>query len=264
MDDAFLLQSNMATLVFKTNTPTSDSPEENSSTEASPILPDIHDENREKIVIRPRCKEYVQKQRTLPTLSCFSATPQKEERPDAPEPQLYVVLGEAGVAGPSTAKVSPLPKSGASKQGSSKAKTKLGLATKKASSTATHFAFMSGEVAPTTVTEKKTPTKLRNAPPSAPRALRDPLFKPRVVVSSGRIEKPSRSPPRSPPRTVQPPDIPMDATAVVAAVARFYNCCSTLSGCSQCKLWRLFDKFCGTIAERREKIRQNQTSAMYS
>ncbi|KAJ7719455.1 hypothetical protein B0H16DRAFT_1606846, partial [Mycena metata] len=248
MDDAFLLQSNMATLVFEANSPTSDSPEETSPTEASPILPDIHDENREKIVIRPRCKEYVQKQRTFPTLSCFSATPQKGESPDAPEPQLYVVLGEAGVAGPSTAKVSPLPKSGASKEASSKSKTKLGLATK-VSSTTTHFAFMSGEVVPTTVAKKRTPTKPRNAPPSAPRALRDPLFKPRVVVSSGRIEKPSRSPPRSPPRTVQPPDLPMYATAVVAAVARFYNCCSTPSGCSQCKLWKLCAyRFCGTIA----------------
>ncbi|KAJ7045967.1 hypothetical protein C8F04DRAFT_1388504 [Mycena alexandri] len=269
MDDAFLLQSSMAraTLVFETNSPT----DEASPTEPSPILPDIHDENREKIVIRPRCKEYVQKQRTLPTLSCFSATPQKEEIPDEPKPQLYVVLGEAGVAGPSNAdaaKVSQLPKSGASKKASSSKanlKAKLGVA-KKAAPTTTHFPFMSGEVMPKNlaVAKKATLTKPHHALPSAPRALREPSFKPRAVVSSGRIEKPPRSPPRSPPRTVQPPYFPMDATAVVATVARLYHCCSTPSGCPRCKLWRLFDEFCGTIAERREKIRQNQTSAMYS
>ncbi|KAJ7693438.1 hypothetical protein B0H17DRAFT_1199943 [Mycena rosella] len=37
-------------------------------------LPDIHDANRKKIaiLIRPRCKEYVLKQRSIRTLSCFT------------------------------------------------------------------------------------------------------------------------------------------------------------------------------------------------
>ncbi|KAJ7879124.1 hypothetical protein B0H13DRAFT_2051604 [Mycena leptocephala] len=46
-----------------------------------PIGPDIHDVNRQKIVIRPRCKEYVQKQkqRSIRTLACFSATLQNSD-----------------------------------------------------------------------------------------------------------------------------------------------------------------------------------------
>ncbi|KAJ7217678.1 hypothetical protein GGX14DRAFT_437763, partial [Mycena pura] len=52
------------------NTLSADTSEEASSS-ASTLL-DIHDANRKKIVIRPQCKLYVQKQKALGTLSCFS------------------------------------------------------------------------------------------------------------------------------------------------------------------------------------------------
>ncbi|KAJ7739054.1 hypothetical protein DFH07DRAFT_840530 [Mycena maculata] len=54
---------------------------------------DIHDVNRKKIeiVIRPRCKEYAQKQRTIRTLACLNASKSKtvesqdvEDRPITP------------------------------------------------------------------------------------------------------------------------------------------------------------------------------------
>ncbi|KAJ7187752.1 hypothetical protein C8R46DRAFT_1052450 [Mycena filopes] len=232
MDDAFLLQSNMAMLGFETTAP-------------PPILPNILDVNREKIVIRPRCKEYVQKQRTVPTLSCFSATIHKEKIPaeEEPEPQLYVVLDDNAL---NAAKVpSALTKLGAAK--------KVAVATKK--------------VKPTklAVAKKVTPTKPRNSPPTEPRAFKsEAMFKPRVVAS-GRIEKASRSPPRSPPRTVQPLDVPTDAPAVVAAVApreyKLYSCgCSSPADCLRCTMWRLTDRFCAIVTERKERIRQREMS----
>ncbi|KAJ6498857.1 hypothetical protein C8R45DRAFT_980232 [Mycena sanguinolenta] len=50
------------------------------------VAPNLHDENREKIIIRPRCKAYVEKQKQKPlsirSLACFSA-PTKSNDDDA-------------------------------------------------------------------------------------------------------------------------------------------------------------------------------------
>ncbi|KAJ7141341.1 hypothetical protein C8R44DRAFT_244871 [Mycena epipterygia] len=143
---------------------------------------DIHDVNRKKIIIRPRLKEYVSKQRSLGTLACF--TP----------------------AIPKTA--APKPKS-------------------------------------------------RDTSASA----RPPPTKSRAMVASGRIEKS----PRSPPRKVHA-DFPMDAASVVALPHyELYSCgCSSPSQCRQCTLHRLADEFCAIVTARKERIRQNETSAMFS
>ncbi|KAJ6594375.1 hypothetical protein B0H19DRAFT_1095218 [Mycena capillaripes] len=199
---------------------------------ALPIGPDIHDAHREKIVIRPRCKEYVQKQkqRSIRTLACFTpALAKSNEKSPSLEPEVAV---KDVVVLPAKIKLKTTP-------------TRPGKAP---------------PAAPRAMA-KAAPVMPRMAPPMMPRA----LTKPRATVSSGRIEKP----PKSPPRKFQMPDLPMDAFSVVAVRYELYSCgCSTPSQCQQCTLRRLADKFCAIVSARKEKIRQNQiqsrTSAMYS
>jgi hypothetical protein len=179
----------------------------------------LSDTNREKIVIRPRCKEYVEKQKQKPfsirTLACFSTSLKfNEERHASPESHPDVEMKDATIP-PVT------PKAPASKISSPKAKA---------------------------LAKPKTPTQPRvmcmdtKAPPRPPAPLIPrALTKSRPTILSGRIEKP----PKSPPRPVQLPNLPIDASSVIAiAPYELYSCgCSAPSACQSCTLRRLVDKY---------------------
>ncbi|KAJ7347107.1 hypothetical protein DFH08DRAFT_870312 [Mycena albidolilacea] len=204
------------------------------------VGPNIHDANREKIVIRPRCKEYVEKQKQKPfsirTLACFSTSlKSNEERHASPESHPDVEMKDATIP-PVTSKAP------ASKISSPKAKV---------------------------LAKPKTPTQPRvmcmdtKAPPGPPAPLIPrALTKPRPIILSGRIEKP----PKSPSRPVQLPSLPIDASSVIAiAPYELYSCgCSAPSACQSCTLRRLVDKFCAIVTTRKEliRVRQNEKSVM--
>ncbi|KAF7357773.1 hypothetical protein MVEN_00823300 [Mycena venus] len=191
--------------------------------------------NREKIVIgfRPRCKEYVEKQKqkppTLRALACFSASVLKpNEEESAPESDVAMTDAGAVVAAkaPST-KALWLPEPRNSK--------------------------------------KRTPTKPRalsfvntKTPPIKPRAVAPLLpIKPRSTVSSGRIEKPARSSPRK----VQASDPPF---VVPIAPYELYSCgCSTPSDCQICTLRRLADKFCAIVTALLTKTTRGQCTLVF-
>ncbi|KAJ7497737.1 hypothetical protein FB451DRAFT_1212575 [Mycena latifolia] len=208
--------------------------EEIFSTTATTVGLDIHDANRKKIaiVIRPRCKEYVLKQRSIRTLSCFASPipKSKSDSPhhdpcDTPIPDAETTLQDAKSAPSMTQKYL---QSAAKKQLPSPAQKHL-----------------------PPLAKKPLPIRPR-APPTKPRAM---------VVASGRIEKP-----RSPPRKIQrdAPDLPMDAPSVVAAQYELYSCgCSNPSQCRQCTLRRLADKFCAIVTARKEKLLR-EACGMYS
>jgi len=214
------------------------------------IGPNILDENREKIVIQTRCKEYVEKQkqkpRSLRTLACFAAPLKSNEESASPNTQPDVTMADAVVApvdakAPSTRALwlpEPLPRPLPRKPKKLKAAPPT-------------------EPKAMSIDPKSPPTKPRAAPPLMPRTLRP-------TVSSGRIEKL----PRSPPRKVQLPDLPMDAPSVVAiAPYELYSCgCSMPSDCQICTLRRLADKFCAIVTARKEllRLRQNETTAICS
>ncbi|KAJ7680748.1 hypothetical protein DFH06DRAFT_428237 [Mycena polygramma] len=216
-----------------------------------PVGPDIHDMKREKIVIRPRCKVYAQKQkaRSIRTLACFMpavTTPNAEDA--TPEPEEVT----KGVVVRPVKKVSPLkPRPAPPTQPRAMSMSANAKAPPKE---------------PRSLTSSTTPNATAQMMPRA-------LTKSRATVASGRIEKPSRSPPRM----VQVADLPMNVLSVASEVQydfysevqyELYSCgCSTPSECQQCTLRRLADKFCAIVSARKDRmIRQNEnsTSAMYS
>ncbi|KAJ6489558.1 hypothetical protein C8R47DRAFT_1124731 [Mycena vitilis] len=215
-----------------------------------PAGPDIHDMKREKIVIRPRCKEYAQKQkaRSIRTLACFTPA---VATPNAEDASLELEEVTKGVVVRPVKKVCPLkPRPAPPTQPRAMSISTSGKAPPKE---------------PRSLTLSTTPNATA---PMVPRA----LAKPRATVASGRIEKPSRSPPR----VVQVVDLPMKGLSVASEAQcdyysevqyELYSCgCSTPSECQQCTLRRLADKFCAIVSARRERmIRQNEnsTSAMY-
>lgn len=196
------------------------------STNAAGPEPNIHDANRKKIaiVIQPRCKEYVLKQRSLHTLSCFSASSKAKHISRGADPR---DTADDATAEPSASIV------------------------------------VKPSLSPTrriTAGAKPLPSVAAGPFFARPRALitksRPLPTRTRATVASGRIEKP-----RTPPRPRDVPDLPMDAPAVVAARYELYSCgCSDPPQCQQCTLRRLVDKFCAIVTARKEKLRREASA----
>ncbi|KAJ7121258.1 hypothetical protein C8R43DRAFT_75549 [Mycena crocata] len=212
---------------------------------------DINDANRKKIVIKPRCKDYVQKQRSIRTLASFSFQSKSvlDAGPDCCDTTPVTTLSTVVKASPT--KTRALLSSGHIRR-------KVG-----ARDTSTVSLL---KALPTQPRAFGRPKKSSSQPPSALKAVsRDtmsitaPPTKPREqVVASGRIEKLPRSPPRK-------PDLPVDASSVVAlAVAHYelYSCgCAVPEDCCRCTMRRLADQFCAIVTARKEKLR---AEAMFS
>ncbi|KAJ7267583.1 hypothetical protein B0H12DRAFT_116313 [Mycena haematopus] len=202
---------------------------------SAPMLvePDIHDANREKIIIRPRCKAYVEKQKQKPlsirTLACFTPPKTKEESVSS-DPQPDVEMDDATLSPSTPRKVSA--------------------------------------VKATELFKPKIRKCTTRTPPTAPRALMSVKVdavpvRSKPTVLSGRIEKP----PKTPPRKVELPNLAVDSPSIVDMAAyELYTCgCSAPSDCHICTLRRLFDKFCSIVTARKELIRVRQeANAMYS
>ncbi|KAJ7867604.1 hypothetical protein B0H13DRAFT_2670485 [Mycena leptocephala] len=195
-----------------------------------------NDVNRQKTVIRPRC-EYVQKQKQHSIRTpCFSATFQNSDEnektldhdpnPDAdPEPDVAIkdIVTSFAVKDAKKTENSVLERD-------------------------VHEREIAAHEAPNSITNQTPSIDLVHEESVAQETPSGAAHRTASNVSSGRTEKP----PRSPPRTVEVPDLPMDAySAVVSAQYELYSCgCSAPEECVQCTLRRPADKFCAIVAER--------------
>ncbi|KAK7005901.1 hypothetical protein R3P38DRAFT_3040281, partial [Favolaschia claudopus] len=205
----------------------------------APVGPDIHDVSRAKIVIRPRCKEYVEKQKQKPasirTLACFSTSPSKNNVDDDVEIKDDTVRPVAESSQSSSTKTTPsVPKT-----------------PKKA------------KVPPTGPRADRTPTATMrvNPQPLVPRVLATPR---RRAVSTGRIEKLPRSRTPSPPRSINAPQLDLGSPLPSFATPDYelQACpCSMPADCQTCTLRRLVDEFCGVVSARKELVRRREIAA---
>ncbi|KAJ7070084.1 hypothetical protein C8F01DRAFT_543319 [Mycena amicta] len=208
---------------------------------------DINDTHREKIVIRPKSKAYVQKQRaapTLRTLSCFSTkAPSRDSKQDETNAtKSSAAAPSMWIPGPEDTIIVKKRKKLAKKSWRQRSKSPLPNDS-------------TGGISSLEVAERHKTPDVYAAPLASPR-------KPLV----GRIEK--RSPPTAP-RALQGLDdlevisveayaSPTNAMEVVSvfAAAKPYCCgCSTPTECLKCSLVRLTDQFCAIVTERKERLR---------
>ncbi|KAK6997084.1 mitochondrial distribution and morphology proteins-domain-containing protein [Favolaschia claudopus] len=199
----------------------------------APVGPDIHDASRAKIVIRPRCKEYVEKQKQKPasirTLACFSTSPSKNSEDNA---DLEEIKDET---------VRPVAPSSSSS--STKTMPSVPQTPKKA------------RVPPTGPRAHRTPTATTRIHPQPliPRALATPR---RRAVSTGRIEKLPRSRTPSPPRPINASQLDLGSPLPSFATPDYelQACpCSMPADCQTCTLRRLVDE-CVLFATRTSPV----------